>query len=102
MLVVRIKSMCKQAGIARLDGGPKGAIIQFHNDKFASPKGLVEFLEDQQGLAKIKENKLVIRRDWKKDADKIKGAFAVAKDLAKKVILKNKSQKSESGATPLF
>ncbi|VAV96736.1 Transcription-repair coupling factor, partial [hydrothermal vent metagenome] len=40
MLVVRIKSMCKRAGIALLDGGPKGATIQFHNDKFASPQGL--------------------------------------------------------------
>ena len=38
LLVVRIKSMCKRAGIAKLDGGPKGATIQFHNDKFASPK----------------------------------------------------------------
>jgi len=96
MLVVRIKSMCKRAGIAKLDGGPKGAIIQFHNDKFASPKGLVEFLEDQRGLAKIKENKLVVRRDWKRDSDKIKGAFAVAKDLAEKVILESKAKKIES------
>ncbi|MGB0569704.1 MAG: transcription-repair coupling factor, partial [Paracoccaceae bacterium] len=43
LLVVRIKSMCKRAGIAKLDGGPRGATIQFHNDKFASPQGLVEF-----------------------------------------------------------
>ena len=93
MLVVRIKSMCKRAGIAKLDGGPKGAIIQFHNDKFASPKGLVEFLNHQQGLAKIKDNKLVVRRDWKKDADKIKGAFAIARDLAEKVLAERKPKK---------
>ena len=93
MLVVRIKSMCKRAGIAKLDGGPKGAIIQFHNDKFASPKGLVEFLNHQQGLAKIKDNKLVVRRDWKKDADKIKGAFAIARDLAEKVLNERKHNK---------
>ena len=74
----------------------KGAIIQFHNDKFASPKGLVEFLEDQRGLAKIKENKLVVRRDWKRDSNKIKGAFAVAKDLAEKVILESKAKKIQS------
>ena len=49
MLVVRIKAMCKRAGIAKLDGGPKGATIQFHNDKFASPQGLVEFIEAQRG-----------------------------------------------------
>ncbi|WP_259774632.1 transcription-repair coupling factor [Aliiroseovarius crassostreae] len=85
MLVVRIKGMCKRAGIAKLDGGPKGATIQFHNDKFASPKGLVEFIQAQNGLAKVKDNKIVVRRDWRKTSDKIKGAFAIAQDLAIKV-----------------
>nr|WP_309504108.1 transcription-repair coupling factor [uncultured Roseovarius sp.] len=85
MLVVRIKAMCKRAGIAKLDGGPKGGTIQFHNDKFASPQGLVEFIEAQQGLAKVRDNKIVVRRDWRKDSDKIKGAFAIARDLAEKV-----------------
>ncbi|EPX76019.1 transcription-repair coupling factor [Salipiger mucosus] len=84
LLVVRIKAMCKRAGIAKLDGGPKGATIQFHNDKFARPEGLVEYIKAQDGLAKIKENKIVVRRDWKKDSDKIKGAFAIARDLAEK------------------
>ncbi|MFC3616319.1 transcription-repair coupling factor [Lutimaribacter marinistellae] len=84
LLVVRIKAMCKRAGIAKLDGGPKGATIEFHNDKFASPEGLVAFIQDQKGLAKIKGNKIVVRRDWKNDADKIKGAFAIARDLAEK------------------
>ncbi|MEL6409254.1 MAG: transcription-repair coupling factor [Pseudomonadota bacterium] len=85
MLVVRIKAMCKRAGIAKIDGGPKGATIQFHNDKFANPAGLVEFIKDQNGLAKVRDNKIVVRRDWKKDSDKIKGAFAIARDLAVKV-----------------
>ncbi|MEM1274003.1 MAG: transcription-repair coupling factor [Pseudomonadota bacterium] len=84
MLVVRIKAMCKRAGIARLDAGPKGATIQFHNDKFSNPKGLVEFVQAQDGRAKIKDNKIVVRRDWTREADKIKGAFAVARDLAEK------------------
>ena len=85
LLVVRIKAMCKRAGIAKLDGGPKGATIQFHNDKFANPQGLVDFIKAQDGLAKVKDNKIVIRRDWNREADKIKGAFAIARDLAEKV-----------------
>ena len=85
LLVVRIKAMCKRAGIAKLDGGPKGATIQFHNDKFASPAGLVDFINAQNGLAKVRDNKIVVRRDWKKTSDKIKGAFAIAQDLAMKV-----------------
>jgi len=96
LLVVRIKAMCKKAGIAKLDGGPKGATIQFHNDKFASPEGLVEFIRDQRGLAKVKDNKIVIRRDWKKDSDKIKGAFAIARDLAEKVVAAKKAKKARA------
>ena len=82
LLVVRIKSVCKKAGIGKLDGGPRGATIQFHNDKFISPEGLVEFIKKQNGLAKIKDNKLIIKREWKKNSDKFKGAFSIARDLA--------------------
>jgi transcription-repair coupling factor (superfamily II helicase) len=97
LLIVRIKEMCKRAGIAKLDGGPKGATIQFHNDKFVSPAGLVEFIQDQRGLAKVRDNKIVVRRDWKSDADKIKGAFAIARDLAAKVVAEEKRQKAIKG-----
>jgi transcription-repair coupling factor (superfamily II helicase) len=96
MLVMRIKAMCKRAGIARLDAGPKGATIQFHNDKFASPQGLVEFLQDQRGLARVRDNKIVVRRDWKGEGDRVKGAFAIARDLAEKL---RAEKKKAAGAT---
>ena len=38
MLVVRIKALCKRAGIARLDGGPKGATVQFHARQVRQPR----------------------------------------------------------------
>ncbi|GGF63604.1 transcription-repair-coupling factor [Paracoccus acridae] len=84
LLVIRIKAMAKRANIARLDAGPKGATVQFHMDRFPNPAGLVEFLTDQQGQAKVTDNKIFLARDWKSDADRIKGAFAVARDLAAK------------------
>ena len=98
LLIVRIKAMCKKAGIAKLDGGPKGATIQFHNDKFASPKGLVEFINAQNGTAKVKDNKIILRRDWPKDGDKIKGAFAIARDLAEKVVAEKKKARAGTQA----
>ncbi|MCR9086551.1 MAG: transcription-repair coupling factor [Rhodobacteraceae bacterium] len=82
LLVVRIKAECKKAHIAKFDAGPKGATLQFHNDKFPNPAGLVAFVQDQRGLAKVKDNKIVVRRDWEKASDKIKGSFAIARDLA--------------------
>lgn len=95
MLVVRIKAMCKRAQISRMDAGPKGATVQFHTDKFPNPAGLVEFLNAERGAAKINGNKVVIRRDWGNDAEKIKGAFAIARDLAEKVVAGKKAEKQK-------
>ncbi|MEM9811611.1 MAG: transcription-repair coupling factor [Pseudomonadota bacterium] len=83
MNIVRIKTQCRRAHIAKLDGGPKGATIQFHDDKYPNPAGLVEFIQAQNGHAKVRDNKIVVRRDWAKDADKVKGAYAIASDLAR-------------------
>ncbi len=33
--------------------------------------------------AKVKDNKIVLVRDWARDSDKIKGAFAIAQALAR-------------------
>ena len=83
LIVVRIKAMCKKAQIARLDAGPKGVTIQFHMDKYPNPKGLVEFLHNHAG-ARIRDNKLVLPQDWSAEKDRLRGAFAIARDLAEK------------------
>ena len=88
MLVVRIKALCKRAGISRLDAGPKGATVQFHNDKFADPAGLVDYIKSQGTTARIAGNKLVLMRDWKSEGDRIKGAAEIARALAEKVVKK--------------
>ncbi|PZO64946.1 MAG: transcription-repair coupling factor [Paracoccus denitrificans] len=82
LTVIRIKAMAKRANIAKLDAGPKGATIQFHMDKFPNPAGLVAFINDQRGQAKVVDNKIVVRRDWTTDGERIKGAFSIARDLA--------------------
>ena len=86
MLIVRIKSMCKRAGISRIDAGVKGATVQFHNDKFANPAGLVEFIKAQGPAARVSGNKIVLMGEMKSESDRIKGAFAIARDLAEKVV----------------
>jgi transcription-repair coupling factor (superfamily II helicase) len=93
LLVVRIKAMCKRAGISKLDAGPKGVTVQFHNDKFANPAGLVEFIHAERGAAKVKDNKIILTRTWTTEADRIKGAYTVARDLAEKLLDAKKSAK---------
>ncbi|MEM9717425.1 MAG: TRCF domain-containing protein, partial [Pseudomonadota bacterium] len=80
--VVRIKALCRAANIAKLDGGPKGGVVEFHNDKFPRPEGLVQYINDSNGTAKVKDNRIVIRRDWPNDDKKLAGALAIARDLA--------------------
>jgi transcription-repair coupling factor (superfamily II helicase) len=84
MVIVRIKALCKKAGISRLDVGPKGATVQFHNDKFANPAGLVEFVKAQGPGARIAGNKIVLAGEMKTEAERVKAAFAIARDLAEK------------------
>ncbi len=89
MLVVRIKALCKRAGISRLDAGPKGATVQFHNHKFGNPAGLVDYIKAQGATARITGNKLVLLRDWKTESDRIKGGAEIARSLAEKVVKPN-------------
>ncbi|HEU0222286.1 MAG TPA: transcription-repair coupling factor [Paracoccaceae bacterium] len=80
--VVRIKALCRKAGIARLDVGPKGATLHFRGDKFANPAGLVTFLNAQKGTAKVRDNRVIIQRNWEEAAARVKGAFGIARELA--------------------
>ncbi len=91
MVIVRIKALCKKASISRLDVGPKGATVQFHNDKFANPAGLVEFVKAQGPAARIAGNKIVLVGEMKTEGDRIKVAFNVARDLAEKIVKPGKT-----------
>ncbi len=84
MRVVRIKAMCRRAGIARLDAGPKGATVTFRGDRYANPAGLVEFLSVQGAGARVRDNKVVIQRDWSLDSARVRGAYGVARELAER------------------
>ena len=81
--VVRIKALCKAAGIEKLNVGEKGATVEFHGNKFPNPAGLVDYIKSWKGAAQVKGDKLVILAEAKGESDRIKGATAVAQALAK-------------------
>jgi transcription-repair coupling factor (superfamily II helicase) len=37
--VVGVKGLCRQANVAKIDVGPKGAVVKFLNNDFANPRG---------------------------------------------------------------
>ena len=81
--IMKIKNKCLNAGVIKFDGGPRGATIKFHNDKFANPEKLLLYIQSQADLIKVKGSQLVIRQDWSRTSDRIKGAYLIASALAK-------------------
>ncbi|MCB1493128.1 MAG: transcription-repair coupling factor, partial [Rhodobiaceae bacterium] len=39
--VMRIKLLCRRAGVDKVDAGPKGATLSFRDNRFENPHGLV-------------------------------------------------------------
>src|SRR3546814_11881046 len=50
--IVAIKRLCREAGIEKIDAGPKGVVIAFRNNAFANPAGLIGFLQAEHDSVK--------------------------------------------------
>ncbi len=84
--IVAIKQACKVAGIAKIDAGPKGALLSFRNDDFANPAGLIGFIQKMAGSAKLRpDHKMVIMRPWTDAERRLTGVRKVAEALARVV-----------------
>ncbi len=82
--IMTIKRLCREAGVARLDAGPKGATVAFHNDSFGNPAGLIAFIQKQAGEVKLRpDHTLVYRRAWDSEAARVKGVRLMLDELAK-------------------
>ena len=81
--VMVIKTYCHQAGIEKIDAGPKGAVVAFRNNLFANPGGLIEFITSQSGTAKVKpDHRLVLLRNWERAEDRLRGVTKLSHTLA--------------------
>lgn len=88
MHVMQVKTLCKIAGVQKIDAGPKGATIQFRNDAFADPAGLVKLITDNPHEFRVRpDQKLFIAGDWPEARQRLKGmerALARLADLARR------------------
>ncbi len=82
--IIAIKQLCRAAGIEKVEAGPKGAVLSFHQNRFANPVGLVDFLQAQAGTAKLRtDQKLVVMRSWESDKERLTGVRRLLEQLAK-------------------
>src|SRR5947208_8139559 len=73
--IVTIKQLAKQAGVEKIDAGPKGGTIAFRNNQFADPVALIEFINQHSGSMKVRpDQKVVVARDWPAPEDRLNGA----------------------------
>ena len=89
--------MCRQANVEKLEAGPKGAVVTLRNNTFPNPAGLVKFIAQNCGTAKIRpDQKIVYMRVWDTPKDRIKG---MRKLMEKMAALAKENQKKQNDVT---
>ena len=82
--IVAIKALCRQANVEKIEAGPKGAVITFRDNSFANPEGLIAFIRQQGPSARVRPDmKVVFFDDWEQPEERLKGATAILRDLAR-------------------
>ncbi|MBV9654792.1 MAG: transcription-repair coupling factor [Acetobacteraceae bacterium] len=62
--VVALKRACREAGVEKLEAGPKGMVLSFRGNAFRNPAALVSWLATKGGLVKLRpDHKLAIVRE---------------------------------------
>ncbi|UTP37778.1 transcription-repair coupling factor [Phenylobacterium sp. LH3H17] len=82
--VVAIKGLCREANVAKIDVGPKGAVVTFRGDEFKNPMGLVGFIQKNQVAWRIRpDHKVVVKGEWETPEQRLGAAERVLSELAK-------------------
>ncbi len=82
--IIEIKLNARKAMVAKLDVGPKGALVHFHQDSFPDLPGLLAYVERLKGTARLRpDSKLVLSREWPTPAARLQGGLQLSRGLAK-------------------
>jgi transcription-repair coupling factor (superfamily II helicase) len=82
--VIAIKQLCKAAGVAKIDAGPKGAVVSFRENRFVNPLKLVTYITAHATDMKLRpDHKLVYMDDWSSAKDRLAGMNRLLGDLKK-------------------
>ena len=81
--VVKIKHLCRSAGISRVKAGPKGAVISFHRDRFARPQALIQIIANNPRQFSLRpDHRLVWRKDFPTLRSRVSGTVRMIRKLA--------------------
>ncbi|MGP1394229.1 MAG: transcription-repair coupling factor [Inquilinaceae bacterium] len=84
LILIHLKRMCRDAGVERLEAGPKGAVLSFRNNSFAHPDRLIDFIARRAGAVRLRpDHKLVYAGTWTSAAARVDGVRRIMTDLTK-------------------
>ena len=82
--IIAIKRACREAGIERVEAGPKGAVVTLRGNRFANPAGLVDLIQRNAGSLKLRtDQKLVYLRHWDDEKARLAGVARLVQALAR-------------------
>jgi transcription-repair coupling factor (superfamily II helicase) len=82
--IIAIKRACREAGVEKLEAGPKGAVISLRDNRFANPAGLVELIQRNAGTLKLRpDQKIVYLRNWDDEKKRLEGVDKLLQALVK-------------------
>ena len=82
--IIAIKRACREAGVERVEAGPKGAVITLRGNRFANPAGLVELIQRHAGTLKLRpDQKIVYLRNWEEEKTRLAGVAQLLRALVK-------------------
>jgi len=82
--IVETKLNCKKAMVAKLDTGPRGAVVTFASNGFPDLQGLLAYIERLKGSAKLRpDSKLAVSRNWPTPEDRLNGALQLSLGLSR-------------------
>jgi len=83
LAIVRLKQLCKQAAIDRLDAGPKGAVLTFREAALTDPQKLLAYIAKHPTRLKLRpDQKVVAMAEWRDEAEKVAGVTKLLQALA--------------------
>jgi transcription-repair coupling factor (superfamily II helicase) len=84
MKIVEVKLNCRAASIAKLDIGPKGAVVTFAPNGFPDLPGLLGYMDRLKGAAKLRpDSRMSVSRDWPSQEARLNGALQLSRGLAR-------------------
>jgi len=82
--IIAMKRLCRDAGIDKVEAGPKGAVLSFRDNKFAKPENLIAFIGKRQAVISLRpDHKLVYRQSWDNAKTRVAGVHKLMEEIAR-------------------